>query len=67
MTLDPSDFVGKTIAEIHTGACNVVHLVFTDGTGLSIWAETDWTPSGNLPRVECTTYEAEAGEDESED
>jgi hypothetical protein len=35
------DFVGKTVASLDAGCCNVVKFTFTDGTYLEIWAEVD--------------------------
>lgn len=47
-----ADFVGKTIAEVDTSACNLWRFRFTDGTAVAIEADTFWTPAGDLPMMQ---------------
>lgn len=38
--VNSQELIGKTIKSVGTDAVNVVHLNFTDGTSISLWAES---------------------------
>lgn len=44
-----SQFVGKTIATVDTRCCNCWNFTFTDGTQVSIWADSDHVEGVELP------------------
>lgn len=53
--LESKDLVGKTITKMNCNSINVIHLEFSDGTKLSIWAEGSvLTQFGSIPGFEVS-------------
>ena len=50
--VNDAELVGKTIESIENSAINVLKLIFTDGTSISLWAEISFsTDYGSVPGI----------------
>lgn len=57
--IQPNDLEGKTIKKADCSSQNVIHLEFSDGEKLSIWAEMDYVNNGHYLPIMLTEEETD--------